>query len=161
MKPFRCYDLCTKVLHDKRSLLFKRIHHLNNSDLLELTNKLFLMAASLNGLDTNPSDFVTLVLTSMKVLQEHNKSNVLYKFAYCLGSKKPGTDEPLFPLKRIPFAVVEYQIEFFSCTNIMQVTTICVHCCMLQGKDLFPWWIMCVFEIRIKQTTGLGFWRKN
>ena len=90
-----------------KSLIFKLIHHLNNSDLLELTNKLFLMAASFDGLDTNPSDFVTLALTSMKDLQEHNKSNLLYKFAYCLGSKKPGTDEPLFPLKRMPFCMVE------------------------------------------------------
>ena len=116
-------------------MILKLIPHLNY-DLLELTNNLFLKAAVFNGIDTNPSDFVTLSLTSMKVLQEHNKSNLLYKFAYCLGSNQPGTEKPLFPLNRMPFGLVEYQIEFFSCTN-MQVNTClcCDHCISFQHMN--------------------------
>eukprot|EP00058_Branchiostoma_floridae_P027248 XP_002612739.1 hypothetical protein BRAFLDRAFT_97281 [Branchiostoma floridae] len=34
---------------------------------------------------------------------------------------RPGTDEPLMPLERMPFGLVQYQIDFFTCTNVQQV----------------------------------------
>jgi hypothetical protein len=57
----------------------------------------------------------------MEMLEKKGKSNLLYKFAYCLATKCPGSDQFLFDVDRMPFGLVEYQIEFFSCTNVMQV----------------------------------------
>lgn len=85
-------------------------------------NILFLKLANDVGITTNPSNFASLALKAMKMLQENGKSNLLYKFAYCLATTSLGTNKPLFDVKRMPFGLVEYQIEFFSCTNIMQVT---------------------------------------
>lgn len=87
-------------------------------------NSLFLKLANDVGIKTNPSNFASLALKAMKILEEYSKSNLLYKFAYCLATDSPRTSKPLFDLTRMPFGLVEYQIEFFSCTNIMQVTVI-------------------------------------
>ena len=57
----------------------------------------------------------------MELLKQNNKNNLLYKFAFALCDTKPGTDEPVFPMDRMPFGLVEYQIEFFSCTHVKQV----------------------------------------
>ncbi|KAI8517539.1 hypothetical protein Bbelb_035560 [Branchiostoma belcheri] len=40
----------------------------------------------------------------------------------CVGQNRQGTDEPLMPLNRMPFGLVQYQIEFFTCTNVQQIT---------------------------------------
>ena len=50
----------------------------------------------------------------MQLLKKNNKNNIMYKFALALCKPKPGTDEPVFPMDRMPFGLVEYQIEFFS-----------------------------------------------
>jgi hypothetical protein len=94
---------------------------LSNDDQLELTNNTFLMLANSFGIDSNPGDFVQLALNSMINLQSNNKSNLIYKCAYCIGTKRPGSSDTLFPLSRMPFGLVQFQIEFFSCTNITQV----------------------------------------
>jgi hypothetical protein len=60
----------------------------------------------------------------MVELQRANKPNILYKLAYCIATKKPGTTEPLFPLDRMPFGLVQHQIEFFSSTNVSQVLVV-------------------------------------
>ena len=53
----------------------------------------------------------------MELLKQNNKNNLLYKFAFALCDTKPGTDEPVFPMDRMPFGLVEYQIVFqlYSC----------------------------------------------
>ena len=70
---------------------------------------------------TNPTDFIALSLNVMMLLQQVNKSNIVYKLAYCLGTKRPGSDQPLLPLERMPFGLIQYQVDFFSCINISQV----------------------------------------
>ncbi|KAK3712315.1 hypothetical protein QZH41_017251, partial [Actinostola sp. cb2023] len=49
--------------------------------------------------------------------RESNSSNFLLTT-----NKRSGIEEPLFPLDRMPFGLVAYQIEFFACTNIMQIS---------------------------------------
>ena len=56
----------------------------------------------------------------MVLLQENNKSNLLYKFAFAICNKDPVTNYSIFLMDHMPFGL-EYQIEFFSCTNINQV----------------------------------------
>ena len=86
-----------------------------------VANATFLKLALMGGINTNPGDFATVSVKAMKVLQENGKNNLLYKFGYCIATTRPGSEEPLFPMNRMPFGLVEYQIEFFSSTNIAQV----------------------------------------
>lgn len=97
------------------------LHHLNLDDLKTLTNKLFLQLALAHNITSNPANFCSLSLQAMVLLKENNKSNLLYKYALALCSTNPVTKEPIFPMDRMPFGLVEYQIEFFSCTHISQV----------------------------------------
>ncbi len=94
---------------------------LENSDLEELTNKLFYQLTLAHNLTSNPGNFCSLSIKSMELLKKNHKNNLLYKLALALCKTKPGTDEPVFPMDRMPFGLVEYQIEFFSCTHIRQV----------------------------------------
>lgn len=87
-----------------------------------VANASFLKFALKGGINTNPGNFATLSVKAMKVLQEHGKNNLLFKFGYCIATTRPGSEEPLFPINRMPFGLVEYQIEFFSSTNIAQVS---------------------------------------
>jgi len=86
-----------------------------------VANASFLKLALKGGINTNPANFATLSVKAMKVLQENGKNNLLYKFGYCIANTRPGSEEPLLPINRMPFGLVEYQIEFFSSTNIAQV----------------------------------------
>ena len=90
--------------------------------LKELADLAFLELAKRKGIDSNPADFASLAVEGMKRLQEKKKGNLIYKFAMCIGKNQPGTQQSLFPLDRMPFGLVEYQIEFFSATNIMGVS---------------------------------------
>ena len=97
------------------------ISAVDDATLCDIANTAFLKLALKHGIDTNPADFVSLSITAMKQLQEKRKNNLLYKFAFCIANNRPGSDVPLFPLDRMPFGLVEYQIEFFAATNIAQV----------------------------------------
>ena len=58
----------------------------------------------------------------MKLLQSQGKTNLVYRFAYVIDTARPESDESLLPLNRTPFGWIEYQIVFFSSTNISQVS---------------------------------------
>ena len=46
----------------------------------------------------------------------------MHKFSLCIASNRPGSNDSPFPINRMPFGMAEYQIEFFSATNIMGVS---------------------------------------
>ena len=102
--------------------VFKVASLLDNADLEILLNKLFLHLTLAHDITSNPAKFCSLSIRSMKLLKQNNKSNLLYKFALALCQTNPITGEPVFPMNRMPFGLVEYQIEFFSCTNVNQVS---------------------------------------
>ncbi len=77
---------------------------LDNADLELLLNKLFLHLALAHDIISNS------VIQSTKLLKQNNKSNLLYKFALALCQTNPITGEPVFPMNRMPFGLVEYQI---------------------------------------------------
>ena len=58
----------------------------------------------------------------MKLLQSQGKTNLVYRFAYVIATARPESDESLLRLNWMPFALIEYQIDFFSSTNISQVS---------------------------------------
>ena len=101
---------------------FKKLTTLLDNDQLEnLLNKLFLHLALAHNITSNPGNYCSMSIKAMELLKMNNKNNLLYKFALALCNTKPGTNEPVFPMDRMPFGLVEYQIEFFSCTHVKQV----------------------------------------
>jgi len=95
---------------------------LDDTELIHFANLVFLELALKNGINSNPANFAELAVCAMKRLQENGKNNLVYKFALCIATNRPESNDSLFPLNRMPFGMVEYQIEFFSSTNIMQIS---------------------------------------
>ena len=90
-------------------------------DILTLTNQLWQVLFKAVGINTNPTDFIVLSLNTMSLLEQANKSNIVYKLVRCLATKRPGSEDPLLPLDRMPFGLIQYQIDFFNSTHISQV----------------------------------------
>ncbi len=79
--------------------IFKVASLLDNADLEQLLNKLFLHLALAHDIISNP------VIQSMYINLLYY---LLYKFALALCQTNPITGEPVFPM--IPFGLVEYRI---------------------------------------------------
>ncbi len=61
-----------------------------------------------------PDDFLQLSLAAMKNLQEHQKPNVLHGLAKGLGLMRADCLDRYFPMKRMPFGLLEYIVSFFT-----------------------------------------------
>ena len=86
-----------------------------------IANFCFMQLVVYAGIDSNPADYISRSVTAMKALKDCGKENLLYKFAFCLTEKFPGTERPVLDFNRMPFGLIEYQLLFLSCTNMMQV----------------------------------------
>ncbi|XP_078621591.1 uncharacterized protein LOC144887927 isoform X2 [Branchiostoma floridae x Branchiostoma japonicum] len=93
-----------------------------SSSVLSFGDKLFSVVATAKNISTYPTDFFSKSINAMSTLQEHNKPNILYKFAHILSTNRPGTSTPLLQIDRMPFGLLQYQMEFFSATNVHQVS---------------------------------------
>lgn len=82
-------------------------------------DKQFLDAAVSKGIDTNPADFTSLSLGAMMVLKENGKPNLIHTWAKCVYGED---GKPLMPVNRMPFGLIQYQMQFFTATNVMQVS---------------------------------------
>ena len=69
--------------------------------------------AGIKGIVSYPKNFVQI--------EANGKSNLVYKFCQGLAFDRPDKSGPLIPINRMPFGLIEYCIEFFTCTNVMQV----------------------------------------
>ena len=108
---------------DQISCLRTVIQSQNMHDTEQLANMAFYELASKKGINSYPRDFSAVASDEMVRLQKNSKSNVLYKFAKCLADSRPGSDEPLMPITKMPFGLIEYQIDFFY--NSGQVSSYC------------------------------------
>ena len=88
-------------------------------DKMALMDKQFVDAAISQGVDSNPADFTSLSLGAMKVLQENGKPNLIHTWAKCVFGEN---GEPLIPIRWMPFGLIQYQMQFFASTNVMQVS---------------------------------------
>jgi len=120
------YSLLLKVLSvtqlssDMRKALINQIYQpLDFQEKLELMDKQFLDAAVSKGIDTNPADFTSLSLGAMMVLKENGKPNLIHTWAKCVYGED---GKPLMPVNRMPFGLIQYQMQFFTATNVMQVS---------------------------------------
>ena len=106
---------CLVDLVSKLAMLLPR------NELVVCADKVFLHLADLQGETCNPVNHVSLSLEAMKTPSVISKSSLTCKFVYMFGTKRPGSEEPLMAINRMPFGLIQYQIEFFSSTNVMQV----------------------------------------
>ena len=97
----------------------------NESILQKIADKAFHKLAIKNDITSNPADFASNSVMAMKRLQAAGKNNLLYKFAECIAKKWPGSQECLMPMDKMPSGLIEYQLEFFTCTNSDQVLNNC------------------------------------
>ena len=118
-------EVCGKHLTKEAllSLALELLWLTNRDSRVAAGNAIYMNLATEIGIDTNPADFVPLSLEAMRRLKDKGKPNLVYDFCACLGKDRPGTKQPLMPFDRMPFLMIEYNIEFFVCTNIHQVTT--------------------------------------
>lgn len=63
-----------------------------------------------------PEDYLRLSVFAMKHLEAHGKLNVLYELARGLGTMRTDCSDSCFPIKRMPFGMVEYMAAFFNST---------------------------------------------
>ena len=63
-----------------------------------------------------PEDFLSLSLNGMKNLESAGKVNVLYELAKGVGRLRPDSSDTCFPMKRMPFGMLEYMTTFFNST---------------------------------------------
>lgn len=96
---------------------------LSNEISISLLDKLFVKVAYTTPLTTKSdlNGFVQHSLTAMKNLKDNKQANALSKFARVLSVKRPD-GRTLFPMDRMPWGLVLYQIEFFDSFHINQVS---------------------------------------
>lgn len=90
---------------------------------LNVVEQLYLWLAQKMGISSSVLGFVELSLAAMQRSQANNKVNFVVKFCQCLAIDRPDKSGPLMPIHRMPFGLIQYCIEFFTCTNVMQVIT--------------------------------------
>ena len=131
----------------------KLIRLMDIESITGIANFCFMKLVKNHDIDSNPADFISRSLSAMRLLQVHGKANLLYMFAFCLSEKRPGSEMPIFQIGRMPFGMIEYQLDFFSCwtsfwsslaeyqldffTNIMQVVHSFTYFCTFLCTSLY------------------------
>ncbi|XP_063431644.1 uncharacterized protein LOC134714336 [Mytilus trossulus] len=105
----------------RNEMVLKNFVKVSSSDKLCLLDTLFKTVCAENGIKQPPEKFPSLSLKSMDILQKKEKPNVLLDFAKCLGTTRPESDSPLMPVDRMPFGLIQYQLQFFSNSNTKKV----------------------------------------
>ena len=90
-------------------------------DVVDILDKLYNWAARKIGITSNPRTFVQFSMDAMKRLEDNSKPNLVLKFCQGLALDRPNNAGPLIPIHRMPLGLIQYCIEFFTCTNVMQV----------------------------------------
>lgn len=103
---------------DVEQLVFPMFSFLEKDIKTALLDKLFFELCKSDGILSICSMFISLSIEAMKVLQMANKPNLVYKWSQCIVGEN---GVPLIPLNRMPFGLIQYQLEFFTATNVMQV----------------------------------------
>jgi hypothetical protein len=104
------------------SNLLSKSKSLASSDLSSLCESLFEEMMLRESIPMPGRDFIPLSLRAMRRLAQSNKSNVVYKLAKVIAIERPDSSEPLLPMDRMPWGLLQYQIDFFACSHINQVT---------------------------------------
>ena len=93
-------------------------------DVLAITDQLYALLAEKMGLRSTVLGFVRLSWEAMRRLELNDKVNLVNKFCQGFANERPDKSGPIIPLHRMPFALLQYCIKFFTFTNVMQVTLV-------------------------------------
>lgn len=96
------------------------IAQLPQSNLVELSH-MFEEYVCRNTDCSIPGDFLLLTVEALKHLRANGRSNVIYTLAKGLGTMRPDASDSLFPAKRMPMGLIEYNVNFFTSYSINQV----------------------------------------
>ena len=113
-------SLCVSDVTDLLSSLTKIA---SREALLSVADSLVCSVASKTGLSWNVKGFLETACRAMCELEAHDKPNVVYFLCRCIADKKEDGKSPILPLDRMPFGMIQYQLEFFNATHICQVIT--------------------------------------
>ncbi|XP_078605180.1 uncharacterized protein LOC144878460 [Branchiostoma floridae x Branchiostoma japonicum] len=117
--------MCKALLPSSLSTLLVLLipHIVNLPSTPSFGDELFSNVATARGINTYPTDFFSRSLDAMTTLQDSNKPNLMYILARILTEKRPGTSIPLLQLDRMPFGMIQYQLQFYNATNVHQIST--------------------------------------
>lgn len=104
-------------------VLLRFFHEHENIDALSIIEHLYSWFAGKMGISSSVFGFMQLSLKAMRRLEENNKTNLVLKFCQCLANDRADKSGPLLLMHRMPFGLIQYCFEFFTCTNVMQVNT--------------------------------------
>lgn len=104
-------------------VLLRFFHEHENIDALSIIEHLHSWFAGKMGISSSVFGFMQLSLKAMRRLEENNKTNLVLKFCQCLANDRADKSGPLLLMHRMPFGLIQYCFEFFTCTNVMQVNT--------------------------------------
>lgn len=110
-----------KSLNEIVTTVTTLLHSFTTTKKQEIADSLFSSIATDLKLDSNPHGFVTLSLAAMNRLQQNGKNNLVFKFSQAIAGTRSDAKTPLIELNRMPFGLIEYAIEFFTCTSVHQV----------------------------------------
>ena len=97
---------------------FEQLTGQNQTDVLEL---LFSIACKTHGITAVPQHYIYNSLCAMQYLQSSNKSNILESTARVFGNMREDKSDTIFPMKRMPFGLLEYCINFYSSKSCSEV----------------------------------------
>lgn len=105
------------------SLFEKYVYVAPQTEAAELLDKLTSSLVKSHGFsDREGSRVVSTTLNSMTELSKAGHNPYLVgKFAQCIATKRPGSSESLMPLSRMPFGMIQYQVEFFTAAHVSKV----------------------------------------
>ena len=89
--------------------------------LIQVADSLVCSVASKSGLSWNLKGFLDTACRAMCELETHGRPNVVYFLCRCIAEKKEDGKTPLLPMDRMPFGLIQYQLEFFNATHVCQV----------------------------------------
>ena len=71
---------------------------------------------------TVPIDFGPLLICAMEYLHKNGRSNIFYDLARGIGTMRDDGSDSRFPVKRMPFGLIDYMARFFSSESFQQVS---------------------------------------
>lgn len=96
-----------------------------NNKTIKFLDELYMHSAISAGITSNPRNFGSNSIKAMVRLQSEKKPNLVYKFSEMLTAQKfLNVAEPVIKLDRMPFGLLDYTIQFFTCPHVKQVNHI-------------------------------------
>jgi hypothetical protein len=115
-------SICSDISIECQDPLFEQILKLTLSEQFDLVGDVVhLIAEKVYGIDI-PPDFVKLSLEAMKNLERAGKANVIYNLVVGFTKVRPDGTDYYFPIKRMPFGLLQYLSEFFVSVNGQRVS---------------------------------------